>query len=227
MRLYIKEYGNYGGPDYSGGECVWNDAEKKWKWFDNPTKPPIDGMDDLFRDHDEVYGLAEKNYEKGIIDKQEHDRLKRYADKALYQALDSYDPYEDTRCLDKLKAFEYRADAMNAFALKIAWEDPRNSQRNAEWWEEQADRGFTTAQRSTPPRRDPLTLDLDGDGIETVPAAATNPIMFDHDGDGVKTGTGWVKQDDGFLVLDRNGNGTIDNCTAWMVKIDYCYEQAV
>ena len=62
-----------------------------------------------------------------------------------------------------------------------------------------------------PPRRDPLTLDLDGDGLETTAIAATNPILFDHDGDGVKNGTGWVKPDDGFLVLDKNGNGTIDN----------------
>ncbi|WP_431484048.1 calcium-binding protein [Pseudomonas solani] len=58
-------------------------------------------------------------------------------------------------------------------------------------------------------RRDPLSLDLDGDGIETVGANAG--ITFDFDGDGLKTGTGWVKSDDGFLVLDRNGNGQIDN----------------
>ncbi|WP_300454594.1 calcium-binding protein [Accumulibacter sp.] len=56
-----------------------------------------------------------------------------------------------------------------------------------------------------------MTLDLDGDGLETVGASATNPILFDHDGDGVKTGTGWVSSDDGFLVLDRNGNGVIDS----------------
>lgn len=56
---------------------------------------------------------------------------------------------------------------------------------------------------------DPLTLDLDGDDIETV--SANTGITFDFDGDGLKTGTGWVKGDDGFLVLDRNGNGTIDN----------------
>ncbi|WP_322784566.1 calcium-binding protein, partial [Verminephrobacter aporrectodeae] len=36
-------------------------------------------------------------------------------------------------------------------------------------------------------------------------------ILFDHDADGVKTGTGWVKPDDGWLVLDRNDNGTIDS----------------
>jgi hypothetical protein len=38
-------------------------------------------------------------------------------------------------------------------------------------------------------------------------------VLFDHDGDGVKHGTGWVKADDGILVLDRNGNGTIDSGT--------------
>ena len=62
-----------------------------------------------------------------------------------------------------------------------------------------------------PPRRDPLTLDLDGDGLETIGIAATNPIQFDHDGDGIKNGTGWVLSDDAFLVLDKNGNGSIDN----------------
>jgi len=62
-------------------------------------------------------------------------------------------------------------------------------------------------------RGDPLALDLDGDGIETVGASTTNPILFDHNADGIKKGTGWVKPDDGFLVLDRNGNGAIDNGT--------------
>ena len=64
---------------------------------------------------------------------------------------------------------------------------------------------------TTPPRRDPLVLDLDGDGIETTSTRDGTVILFDHDADGVKTGTGWVKPDDGWLVLDRNGNGTIDS----------------
>jgi hypothetical protein len=71
---------------------------------------------------------------------------------------------------------------------------------------------FNGSQRFRP-RRDPLILDLDGDGIETVAPNSTNPILFDHDGDGVKNGSGWVSADDGFLVLDRNGNAQIDNGT--------------
>ena len=70
---------------------------------------------------------------------------------------------------------------------------------------------FNAAHGWFQPRYDPLTLDLDGDGLETVGINAANPILFDHDGDGIKTGTGWVQSDDGFLVLDRNGNGTIDS----------------
>lgn len=61
----------------------------------------------------------------------------------------------------------------------------------------------------TPTQYDPIILDLDGDGIETVGLNAG--ILFDHNGDGIKTGTGWVGKDDGLLVLDKNNNGTIDN----------------
>ena len=58
------------------------------------------------------------------------------------------------------------------------------------------------------PSFDPLVLDLDGDGIETLPADGS--VLFDHNSDGIKTATGWVAPDDGIVVLDRNGNGTID-----------------
>ena len=56
--------------------------------------------------------------------------------------------------------------------------------------------------------RDPIILDLDGDGLETVGLAAN--VYFDHDGDGVLTRTGWAGKDDALLVWDRNANGTID-----------------
>ncbi|MFO1257780.1 MAG: calcium-binding protein [Gammaproteobacteria bacterium] len=73
-------------------------------------------------------------------------------------------------------------------------------------------RGIVLALRAAnPPRQDPLALDLDNDGIESISAYVETPILFDHDGDGIKTGTGWLKPDDGWLVLDRNSNGKIDS----------------
>ena len=59
------------------------------------------------------------------------------------------------------------------------------------------------------PPKDPLVLDLDGDGIETTPADGS--VLFDHNGDGIKQATGWIQGDDGLLVLDRNGNGFVDS----------------
>lgn len=78
---------------------------------------------------------------------------------------------------------------------------------------------YNQSKNWSPPHTDPLVLDLDNDGIETIGIANT-VVVFDHDGDGIKTGTGWVNSDDGFLVLDRNGNGTIvtqaRNCLAFI-----------
>ncbi len=55
---------------------------------------------------------------------------------------------------------------------------------------------------------DPLMLDLDGDGLELK--RADGSVLFDHNADGIRTGTGWISADDGILVRDVNGNGSID-----------------
>ncbi|MDO9438999.1 MAG: hypothetical protein Q7T95_26515, partial [Hydrogenophaga sp.] len=65
------------------------------------------------------------------------------------------------------------------------------------------------AARNVVQQRDPLVLDLDGDGLELAPASSN--LLFDHNADGIKTGTGWARPDDGFLVRDLNGNGLIDS----------------
>ena len=65
--------------------------------------------------------------------------------------------------------------------------------------------GFSAAAQTT----SPLVLDLDGDGVETLSMASG--VYFDHDGNGFAQKSGWVHGDDGLLVLDRNGNGLIDN----------------
>jgi hypothetical protein len=56
---------------------------------------------------------------------------------------------------------------------------------------------------------DPLVIDLDGDGIETI-SREYSQTYFDVDGDLFRERTGWLKGDDGFLVLDSNGNGRVD-----------------
>lgn len=59
----------------------------------------------------------------------------------------------------------------------------------------------------------PVVLDLDGDGVELLSRTARNRTQtsFDWDGDGRRDRTGWVGRDDGFLVYDRNGDGTVTN----------------
>jgi len=57
--------------------------------------------------------------------------------------------------------------------------------------------------------RDPLILDLDGDGAKAISIAAG--VHFDHDADGFAEATGWACPRDGLLVLDRNGDGKIND----------------
>lgn len=60
--------------------------------------------------------------------------------------------------------------------------------------------------------RDPLVLDLDGDGVEFNSLDASN-AYFDLNGDGFATRTSWLNGDDAFLVLDRNGDGLVNDIT--------------
>ena len=54
---------------------------------------------------------------------------------------------------------------------------------------------------------DPLILDLDGDGIETLALSAN--VHFDHDLSGFAEQSGWVGRDDALLVRDLDGDGRI------------------
>lgn len=56
----------------------------------------------------------------------------------------------------------------------------------------------------------PIVFDLDRDGLELLPIGER---LFDIDDDGIAEPVGWVKPDDGFLVMDKNANGMIDDVT--------------
>lgn len=64
--------------------------------------------------------------------------------------------------------------------------------------------------RATAGQIDPLVFDLDGDGLELTSMVTGVSPMFDMDGDGFAEHTGWVAPDDGILVVDADGNGSID-----------------
>jgi len=58
-------------------------------------------------------------------------------------------------------------------------------------------------------KSDPLVVDLNGDGVRLT--GLENGALFDINADGKTDQTAFVQGDDAFLVLDRNGNGRIDN----------------
>lgn len=66
-------------------------------------------------------------------------------------------------------------------------------------------------QRGEVKESDPITLDLDGDGIELT--SYSNGAQFDITGSGRAVQTAFVAGGDAFLAMDRNGNGTIDDGT--------------
>jgi Ca2+-binding RTX toxin-like protein len=57
---------------------------------------------------------------------------------------------------------------------------------------------------------DPLIFDLNHDGVILTSLNHSN-VLFDLDSDGVKERTAWISSKDGFLSLDVNQNGLIDN----------------
>ena len=67
-----------------------------------------------------------------------------------------------------------------------------------------------TASTTAPPQRDPLLLDLDGDGKLST-GVSLSGTRFDLDADSFAESVGWIAPGDGFLVRDANRNGHIDS----------------
>ncbi len=59
---------------------------------------------------------------------------------------------------------------------------------------------------------DPLVLKLGTGSVHTTNRLGSK-VMFDMNADGTRDRTGWITADEGFLVLDRNGNGIVDDAS--------------
>jgi len=59
----------------------------------------------------------------------------------------------------------------------------------------------------------PLVLDISGDGIGLSTLGGPDNVYWDFAGDGVKHASAWTTGGTGFLAIDLNGNGSIDNNT--------------
>lgn len=67
---------------------------------------------------------------------------------------------------------------------------------------------YEEANEAQPPR-DPLIIDFETSGIDLCSLDAG--VNFDLDNNGYAEKTAWIGTEDGFLALDRNENGIIDN----------------
>ena len=85
---------------------------------------------------------------------------------------------------------------------------------NTHWDEQHDDAGHRNSSRFgeatvAQPPRDPLVIDLGKDGIQLT--TIDDGVYFDLDKNGFAEKTAWIGTEDGFLVLDRNGNSIIDD----------------
>ncbi len=203
----VPQYGNFGGPGYCHGAWVKEEGPaERYKW--DQWADPIDGQDELYLEHDKTYAWAELQRDLGNISSLEESIMKTKADIQLLDGLAHYNPLDDPRSVVKEYSSMYQILAMTLFAEKILADCFFYTELKSVY---DAFRDLFDSARSMIERifSDPLIVDLDGDGIE-IRSLAKN-IRFDQDGNGFSEKTGWVSADDGLLVLDRNGDGVINN----------------
>ena len=205
-------YGNYGGLGWTNGQFGETRPPEFW------NTAPKDAVDGFFKAHDAAYYYAQERL-RNTGDKQQYWREIIAADQAVVNGIEGLPQTEldvNQRAAGTAAATAFKAKQIYVnYPGYVNGNDPSQATPQGDPFtglpwpgiDPSVDRKYKQA-REFIIRRDPLVLDLDGDGIEL--AGATGAVLFDHNADGIKTGTGWARPDDGFLVRDINGNGQID-----------------
>ena len=121
-----------------------------------------------------------------------------FSSKELNYAMDDFETMLEVCCGDEL--YDYITEALES-------DDEEKLDELNKYIQEYAE-DFDEAGEAQPPR-DPLIIDLGDSGI--VLHSLENGVYFDLDNNGFAERTAWIDIEDGFLALDRNNNGTIDN----------------
>ena len=232
MDLKVLRYGWYGGPGHSGERRV-NDDPNGELYRDpdtNQTIPyyydPIDALDWCFYRHDQNYNVAKATndpvktlladiqliYEVYALNPLSPDYPQSAYAQAYIQGVKT--AFEGKLILDMAVITAWSQVEIASYAARLIARASVNAAASLYSFVSSINpalTAFTTAQSTAPPppRFDPLILDLDGDGIETV--ASYDGAYFDHDGNGFAEQTGWVSSDDGLLVRDINDDGIIND----------------
>jgi hypothetical protein len=222
--MSFKFYGYWGGPGWSDNHFTQPGEQV------NPNGDFYDPLDRRFRDHDIGYQNLQNAWD--LSAKSKADRI-QYWDALIAADSKLLTDINSLRVSGILggpggvegasPAYSAAAQATVAFVAKLKYDiEMRKSLNDPDG--KSPPLNFPVITTSVIPvdvlvntmaginwflRSDPLILDLDNDGIELTPS--NSAVLFDHNADGLKTGSQWTKSDDGILVRDLNGNGTIDS----------------
>jgi hypothetical protein len=212
----------------SSATGLYQYIDGSWKSSDGDRTNPVDATKRFVRD----MKTYEDEYNRRNTDRAVQRRLKAMEKAGIEPTLDNYIYYRHNRDLNQSRerTDTWRRDKEGRQGEIRSHIDPDGStgpqppaQSFLPWWIKRSyndlknkatslyKQFFNTAEAAAAPtvRIDPLMLDLDGDGIETT--NVKDGAYFDHDGNGFAEQTGWAASDDGILVMDRNGDGTIND----------------
>ena len=175
-----------------------------FQWIDDLfTKDYIISDEDIINSYDELKKSEEDNKKKkfglfNLFDTINRELFQKGGDK---QSGDSKKIYTDEE-IDKLLKRVWDL-------LKEKGKSPTPPKKGGDYMGGKSPEHLNEGRKNAKRRYDPLVVDLENDGFDML--NSENGVHFDLDGDILKEKTTWISKKDGFLSIDLNDNGKIDN----------------